>query len=67
MTFSLQRRWSGRPWGQCEAGWRWWLACSASVQEEEEGGRAGRLAVGPKARGNSFRNKIGFFLNLQMF
>jgi hypothetical protein len=29
----------GWPRGQCEAGWRRWLACSASVRQEEEGGR----------------------------
>jgi hypothetical protein len=38
MSFSLKRRWSGRPWGRREADCRWRLARSDLVQEEEEEG-----------------------------
>jgi hypothetical protein len=38
-SFSLQRRWSGAAMGLHEGGYWRWLACSGSVQEEEEEGR----------------------------
>jgi hypothetical protein len=59
----------GRPWGWRDAGRRRLTGCAA-VREEGIEGRvcwAAQLAagtIGPKARGNSFRNKIGI-LNLQ--
>jgi hypothetical protein len=40
--FSFGAGGRGRPWGRREAGRRWQLARSASVQEEEEGGQLGR-------------------------
>jgi hypothetical protein len=59
----------GRPGGWRDVG-RWWLTGCASVREEGIEGRVSWVAqlaagtIGSKARGNSFRNKIGF-LNLQ--